>query len=301
MSLAFYLNIVMSGLLTGLVYGLAALGLSLIFTVTRIVDFAHGALMAAGIAAAAALATRHGMDPLLAMPMVATGLFCGGFLLYRLLIGRVAAAPDHLRTLAMLGLALILAAGLTLFSGASPSGVTVTGIALPAANSPPPPAAEGLAFGPFLFDRMALRAALMAGIMTALLALFFNLSQTGKAIRACADSPFGARVVGLTLERLRAVTFGLGAAITGSAGCLIAQNAALRSAQPGDLLALGLTVALVGGLGSVEGALLGGMAVGVAEALAGTLLGPALQTLAGYAVLLLVLALRPQGLAGQNE
>ncbi len=293
MSLAFYLNIVMSGLLTGLVYGLAALGLSLIFTVTRIVNFAHGALMALGLWGTTALAARHGMDALLAMPAVAAGLFLGGFLLHRLLIGRVAAAPGHLRTLAMLGLALILTAGLAALPGAAPAGVTVTGVALPEA--------DGLAFGPFLFDRIELRAALMAGIVTTLLVLFFNLSRTGKAIRACADSPFGARAIGLNVERLQAATFGLGAAIAGMAGCLLAHHETIRPTSAPDFLALGLIVALVGGLGSVEGALLGGMAVGIAEALAGTLLAPPARELSGCAVLLLVLLLRPQGLLGQSE
>ncbi len=294
MSLAFYLNIVMSGLLTGLVYGLAALGLSLIFTVTRVVNFAHGGLMALGLWGAATLAARHGMDPLLAMPVVAAGLFLGGFLLHRLLIGRVATAPEHLRTLATLGLALILAAGLA---------------ALPETAATVAPASRplnALAFGPFLLDRIELRAALMAGIVTALLVLFFNLGRTGKAIRACADNPFGARVTGLNLERLQAATYGLGAAIAGIAGCLLAQSEGIqsegiRSNPASGFLALGLIVALVGGLGSVEGALLGGMAVGVAEALAGALLAPSVKELSGYAVVALVLLLRPQGLLGPGE
>jgi len=293
MSLAFYLNIVMSGLLTGLVYGLAALGLSLIFTVTRIVNFAHGGLMAFGLWGAAALAARHGADPLLAMPVVAAGLFLGGFLLHRLLLGRVAAAPEHLRTLTTLGLALILSAGLAALPATAPPGAAVAAAASPTG--------DGLTFGPFLFDRIELRAALMAGIVTALLVLFFNLGRTGKAIRACADNPFGARLVGLNLERLQAATFGLGAAIAGIAGCLLAQSDSVRPHSASDFLALGLIVALVGGLGSVEGALLGGVAVGVAESLGGALLAPPLKDLAGYAVVLLVLVLRPQGLLGHSE
>ena len=147
MSLAFYLNIVTSGLLTGLVYGLAALGLSLIFTVTRTVNFAHGGLMALGLSGAAALAARHGMDPLLAMPVVAVGLFLGGFLCHRLLIGRIGEAPEHRRTLAMIGLALILAALLMILADAVPSSD---------AAGPPPHSGDGLAFGPLLFDRIEL-------------------------------------------------------------------------------------------------------------------------------------------------
>ena len=291
MSLAFYLNIVTSGLLTGLVYGLAALGLSLVFTVTRTVNFAHGGLMALGLSGAAALAARHGMDPLLAMPVVAVGLFLGGFLCHRLLIGRIGEAPEHRRTLVMLGLALILAALLMILADAVPPSD---------AAGPPPHSGDGLAFGPLLFDRIELRAALMAGIVTALLVLFFNISRTGKAIRACADSPFGAQVIGLNLARLRAATFGLGAAIAGIAGCLLAQGDSIRPGSALDFLTLGLLVALAGGLGSVEGALLGGMVVGVADALAGALLSPSVREFGGYGVVLLVLLARPHGLLGSN-
>ena len=289
MSLAFYLNIVMSGLLTGLVYGLGALGLSLTFTVTRVVNFAHGGLMALGLWGAAALAARHGLDPLLTIPAVAAGLFSGGFLLHRLLIGRIAAAPEHLRTLATLGIALILSAGLAVLPGTAPAGIAIAGTA------------SNVAIGPFLFGRVELHAALMAGIVTALLVLFFNLTRTGKAIRACADNPFGARVIGLNLKRLQAATFGLGAAIAGVAGCLLVQSEGVRPDEASGFLVLGLIVALAGGLGSVEGALLGGAAVGVAEALAGALLAPPLKDLSGYAVILLVLLLRPYGLLRRSE
>ncbi len=284
--LAFYLNIVVNGLLTGLIYGLAALGLSLIFAVTRIVNYAHGSLMAFGLCGAAALTAKHGLDPLLAIPAVAASLFLGGFLTYRLLIGRAPPIPKHARTLAMLGLALILAGALSLLPGT----------AGPVGNP-----ADALTFGALLFDRVTIRATLMAGLLTVMLALFFNFSQTGKAIRACADNPFGALVTGLNLERLRAVTFGLGAAIAGVAGCLLTRTLEVRPDLASNLLTLGLVVALVGELGSVEGALLGGIAVGIADALAGALLSPPLREVGGCALVLLVLLCRPQGLLGQSE
>ena len=229
------------------------------------------------------------MDPLLTIPAVAAGLFSGGFLLHRLLIGRIAAAPEHLRTLATLGIALILSAGLAVLPGTAPAGIAIAGTA------------SNVAIGPFLFGRVELHAALMAGIVTALLVLFFNLTRTGKAIRACADNPFGARVIGLNLKRLQAATFGLGAAIAGVAGCLLVQSEGVRPDEASGFLVLGLIVALAGGLGSVEGALLGGAAVGVAEALAGALLAPPLKDLSGYAVILLVLLLRPYGLLRRSE
>jgi len=286
MSVAFYLNIVMGGLLTGLVYGLAALGLALIFNVVRVVNLAHGGLMVAGMSAAAALAAARGTDPLLALPAVAAALFLAGFAMQRLLIARTDAAPEPVRLLLMLGVGLMAMNGPLLLAGR-------------AGHAPHlPSAADALAFGPLLVDRLELRAALVAMMATALLVFFFNVSRTGKAIRACADSPFGARVVGLNLKRLHALAFGLGAAVTGAAGCLLAQLVELQPALAADCLLTGLTIVLIGGLGSVGGALLGGILVGVAQALAGAVLGPALQPLFGYGLLLLllVLLLRPRGL-----
>jgi branched-chain amino acid transport system permease protein len=286
MSLTVHLNIVASGLLTGLVYGLAALGVSLIFAVTRAVSLAHGALMALGLAGAAALAARHGIDPFLATPVVATCLFLAGFLLHRLLIGPAVDASERGRLLMPLGLAPVLIALAALLPRSVPAG---------------PRAIDTLAFGPLLFDRIELRAGLMALIIVLLLALFFNFSHAGKAIRACADNPLGARGIGLNLGRLQAVAFGLGAGLAGIAGCLLAESEGIRPAAAPELLLPVLAAALIGGLGSVEGALVGGVAVGVVRALAGALLAPEAAAPAACLLALLVLALRPDGLFGRPE
>jgi len=285
MSLAFYLNIVTGGLLTGLVYGLAALGLALIFNVVGVINLAHGGVLVAGMLAASWVAAARGADPLLALPAVAAGLFVAGFLLQRLVIGRLDGSPESRRLPLMLGIGLMAMNGLVLLAG--PNGRAAH----------PPNAADALSAGPLLFDRLELRAALIALMVTAVLVFFFNVSRTGKALRACADSPFGARVAGLDVARLRAVAFGLGAAVTGTAGCLLAQIGPVRPAlAPGHALTA-FVIVLIGGLGSVEGALFGGLAVGVAEALGDTLLGPDLKSLPGCLLALLILLWRPGGFA----
>ena len=148
---------------------------------------------------------------------------------------------------------------------------------------------------------MQVRAALVALMVTVLLFLFFNLTGTGKAIRACADSPFGARVIGLDLDHLCAVTFGLGAAVTGVAGCLLAQTVEVRPTLAIDYTVIGFLVVLVGGPGSVGGALLAGMLVGMVEAVSGALFGPESRELAGCGLLVLILLLWPRGLSGEAE
>jgi len=264
-----------------------ALGLSLILNLSNVINFAHGGMMVVGMYGAALMVTLRGVDPLLAMPVVAVGLFVFGFLVQRLLLSRVEALPEPMPSLLMVGVALMLAGGLALLFGPAPH------------SARPPGAGDTLALGPFVLDRLQVRAAWVAVLVTTTLFLFFNISGTGKAIRACADNPFGARVIGLNLAWIQAVTFGLGAAVVGVAGCLMAQIVDVRSEQVPELALTGFIVVLIGGPGSAGGALLGGLLVGMAEALTGAILSPALQSLAGYGLLVLVLLLRPLGLLGQ--
>ncbi len=286
MSLAFYLEIMIGGLLTGLVYGLAALGLAVIYGALRLINFAHGGLMVAGMYGAALITAGRGGDPLMAAPVVAAGLFVLGFVFERVLLHRTAQASEPLPSLLMLGAALVLAGGLTMLSALHPAAV--------------PPAHDGLMVGPFRLDRMQVRAAWVAVMVITLLFLFFNVSQTGKAIRASADNPLGARAIGLNVPQLRAITFGLGAAVTGVAGCLLAGTVEMRPVAISDCALTGFTIMLAGGLGNAGGALMAGMLLGMAEALAGALIGPALHGLTGIALLILLLVLRPQTLAGQT-
>jgi branched-chain amino acid transport system permease protein len=287
MSVASLIDMMVGGLLTGLVYGLAALGLTVIFGVARTINFAHGGLLVAGMFAAA-----HGADPLLVLPVVAGVLFVAGFGVQRLVIepatARGVGISEPLQLLLMAGLALVVMNGLLLLFGPDSRGFH-----LAATKSAP------LAVGPLLLDRLRVRAALVAVMVTALLFAFFNLSRTGKAIRACADNPLGAQVVGLDLAGLRAVTFGLGVAVTGLAGGLLAR---IFDEGPGlmvDGAVTGLVIVLIGGLGSVGGALVGGVLIGLAEAAATIVLGPSLKSLFGYGLLVLVLLWRPRGLLGE--
>ena len=309
MSLAFYLTVILNGVLTGLVYGLAALGFAVIFSTVRIVNIAHGGMMVAGMTAAMLLATPRNaealhVDPLLGVPIVAAALFVCGFGLHSLLIAPLSRAPasgtsempEARRLLLLAGVAVMVTGALIMILGTNSrlNGVRPS-VATAAA------ATDALAYGAVEIDRLRLRAALLAAMGIGVLFFFFNVSRTGKAIRACADNPFGARSVGLNLERLQAVTFGLGTAVTGAAGALLAQGFELRPALVPDFTATGLTIVLIGGLGNIGGALLGGLLVGVSEALAGTLLQPSLKGLFSYGLLLAVLLLRPRGLLGEER
>ena len=282
-----YLNIVASGLLTGLVYGLAALGLSVIFGVVRVVNFAHGEMMVIGMYGAVVLA-GWGLDPLLAAPLVAALLFALGYVLQRGVINAFIARPEHMQFILLVGFALMIVNGLLMIFGPDARGTNVDyGF-------------ETFEIGVLLLDKARVYAAAAAVLTMLALLGFFRYTRPGKAIRACADNQLGARVVGLDVDGLYALTFGIGAACVGIAGCLMALVIDVRSQLAPEYTLLSFIIVIIGGLGSLAGALLGGVLIGISEALAGFFLLPSMKSMVSYALLILVLVLRPQGLLGKR-
>jgi branched-chain amino acid transport system permease protein len=287
MPLDLFLNVVASGLLTGLVYGLMALGLSVIFGVIRIVNFAHGEMMTVAMYACVIAFAAFGIDPLLMIVPTGLALFAAGYLLQAGVINPFINRPEHAQFMLLLAIAIIMVNGLLMVFGPDARNVLVDY------------AFESFAVGPLLIDAVRIYAGAAALAVAAALFLFFRYTRTGKAIRACADNYLGAQVVGLDLRHLYALTFGLGAACVGAAGALMVLVDVTPALGPGYTL-LGFIIVIVGGLGSLPGALLGGVLIGVSEALAGFLLQPSLKSLFSYALLILVLVLRPQGLLGRR-
>ncbi len=288
MPLDFFLNIMATGLLTGLVYGLAALGLSVIFGVMRIVNFAHGEMMVAGMYGSLLLAWFLGFDPILSVPVVAAALFAFGYVLQRTLVARFVGAPEHRQFIVMVGLATILTNGMLMLFGPDARGVQV------------PYSFDAFEVGGVFLDKTRVYAAAGAVVLSAALLAFFRFTTTGTAIRACADNPLGAQVIGLDLHGLYALTFGIGAAVVGVAGCLLTLVVDAYPQLAPEYTLLSFIIVIVGGLGSATGALLGGVLIGLAEALAGFFLVPSMKSMFSYGLLILVLLFRPSGLMGRR-
>jgi branched-chain amino acid transport system permease protein len=282
------LNILIAGLLTGAVYGMAALGLSVIFGVIRVVNFAHGEMMVAGMYAAFVLNTSLGIDPILALPLVAALLFAAGYALQRGVVNRFIARPEHNQFLLLLAISILLTSGTLMIFGPDARNVQL------------PYAFESYEIGGLIIDKVRLFAAAGAIALVAALTVFFRFSRTGKAIRACADNQLGAQVVGLDVKHLYAVTFGIGAACVGAAGCLLLLLVDVQPYLATDYTLLGFVIVILGGLGSMPGALLGGLLVGLSEALAGFFIDPSLKSMFSFGLLILVLLVRPQGLLGRG-
>jgi branched-chain amino acid transport system permease protein len=261
-----YLNVVLQGVLTGLVYGLMALGLSVIFGVVRVVNFAHGEFAVIAMYAAFILFKVFGLDPLIAAAPIALAFFAVGFVLQMALINSFVSRPEHEQFILLVGLAIIIVNGLLMIFGpdAQPANL--------------PYAFDSYLVGPLIIDKVRVYAA-----------------------TAAVDNLVGAAVVGLNVKRLYALTFGLGLACVGAAGASMVTIAdATPSLGPAYTL-LAFTIVIIGGLGSMSGALIGGVLIGVSEALAGFIIAPSMKSMFSFALLIAVLMLRPQGLMGKKR
>lgn len=277
-------NVMLSGLLTGLVYGLMALGLSVIYGVVRIVNFAHGELMALAMYAAVVAFAAIGVDPLWMLLPMAVAFFGIGYLLQRGLINRFIDRPEHSQFMLLLAIALVLVNGLLLAFGPDARNVQVDY------------ALDSYEIGPLLIDKVRVICATVALAACAVLFAIFRFTAFGKAIRACADNLLGARVVGLDVRHLYGLTFGLGTACVGVAGCLLTLLVDVTPASGPAYTLLAFIIVIIGGLGSMVGALAGGVLIGVSESVAGLLITPSMKSMLSFALLILVLALKPQGL-----
>ncbi len=277
-----------NGLLFGGVYSLMAVGLSLIFGVMRVINFAHGDMMVWGMYLAFLLNLTLGLDPYLAFALCAAALFAAGLAIQRGLVNRILDAPHEMQILLMLGVALVLEnAALVLFGPDTRRVTTTLG-------------ASALWIGPLFLDVPRLLTFGFSIAMSLALWLFLFRSDLGRTIRAASDNPTGALIVGSDVNRIYAVAFGVGAACVGAAGALTASFLPFSPAAGLSLTIASFNIVIIGGMGSLLGAFLGGLLVSVAESIGAVLLAPSLKEVVSFSLLILILLFRPSGLFGRR-
>ena len=280
-----FLNILAVGLLLGGIYSLVSVGLNLIFGVIRIVNFAQGEFVMLGMYGAVAAQIALGTDPYLAVAIVVPALFVLGAAVYWVILRPLQDEPT-MQIFATFGL-LMLLQNLVL--------AATRGNAF-SANSVL--ASVSVAIGPVQVG-LARLIPLAASTLVALgLGWYLKTSLTGKAIRAVAQDRKAARLMGIDVERTYTVSFGLGSALAGLAGCLLAPLYTLSPQIGVNFIMPAFAVVVLGGLGSVKGAYVGGIIVGLTEAIAGFYLDPALKQAVLFMVFIIVLLVRPAGLFG---
>jgi len=288
MPLDLILNVAVGGLLTGLVYGLMALGLSVIFGVIRVVNFAHGEMMTVAMYLAVIVFSALKLDPLMMMLPFAAVLFAFGYALQAALINPFISRPEYSQFMLLVAVAIILVNILLILFGPDAKNVQ-TGYSF-----------DSFQVGALIIDATKAYAGAAAIVVAAALFAFFRFTRLGQAIRACADNYTGALVVGLDVKRLYALTFGIGAACVGAAGSMLVLLIDVTPAIGPAYTLLAFVIVITGGLGSMAGALLGGVLIGLTEALAGLFFVPSAKSMFVFAILVLVLLFRPQGILGKH-
>ncbi len=280
-------NVVFGALIGGL-YGLAAVGLSLVFGVLNMLNVAHGELLMLGGYAAFWLFTLFGVDPFVSILPSAAALFLVGILLYRVLFERLVSAPGETKLrnsiLIGFGVSLVLQALALIAWTADDRAVTTAA------------AGTVLPLGGAVVPVVRLGALVVAFLVLGGVHLFLRRARFGRAIRATADDPGAASLVGIPVGTVFAVAFGLGSALAGVAGALVSTTDAVSPAIGLSWTLKALIVVVLGGVGHIFGTFVAGVLLGVAESVSGFFLGNAYREVMGLVLFLIVLSVRPQGL-----
>lgn len=277
---------VLNGITTGAVYALVALGLTLIYGVLHIINFAHGAALMMALYGVYFLKQSLGIDPYLALPAMVAAMFVAGYLLQRGVINRASHGKDENILLVTLGLSIVLE-NLALLAFKSDTRTIDTPYTL-----------ATVAIGPAMIAVTKLVAFGGALVASALLLWIVRGTDLGRAIRAVAREKQGARLVGIDVDHVYAMSFGIGLACLGAAACFLLPAYYVNPQVGGGFVLVAFTIVVLGGMGSFAGALVGGLLIGVVESLGGLWFGESLGQIGIFLLFIAVLLFRPQGLFG---
>ncbi len=277
---------VLNGITTGAVYALIALGLTLIYGVLHIINFAHGASLMVALYGVYFLKEQLGIDPYLALPIMVPAMFALGYALQRGVINRASHGKDENILLVTLGLSIILENLALLFFKSDTRNIetayTLTTVSI----------------GPAMIALPKLVSFVGALVVSAVLLAVMRYTDLGRAIRAVAKEKHGARLMGIDVDHVYAMCFGIGLACLGAAACFLLPAYYVNPLVGSGFVLVAFTIVVLGGMGSFVGALVGGLLIGVVESIGGLYLGESLGQVGIFAIFIAVLLFRPQGLFG---
>ena len=286
MSLEIFLQTVVNGLLTGSIYSLVAIGLTLIYGVMIILNFAHGEFLMLGMYIAFWMFTLFGMDPYLAIPIAALLIFGLGALIQSGLVQRVLDAHPLNQIILLLGVSTLIIGLVQFFWTAEPRAIHV------------PYETEVFVLGGMRFSIPRTIAFFAAMFISFMLYLFLQHTRTGAAIRAVSQSRVGALLMGIDVKKTYMLTFGIGAAVTAIGGVLLTPNYRLIPTVGQGFSVTAFVVVVLGTMGNFIGAFVGGLIIGLVEAFAGFFFGGDVKIVASMLVFILILLFKPAGLFG---
>lgn len=287
MSFEILLQTLVSGVLIGLIYALVAIGLTIIFGVMDIVNFAHGEFLMFGMYASFWMFALYALDPIITLPLTALMLFAVGVLVYKLVISKITNAPMLSQIFTTFGL-MILFRGIAQYFWKPDFRTVDHSIVSGQVNL------AGIQIG-----LPQVTAGLGAIVVTGAIYLFLTRTKAGAALEATAADKDAARLMGIDSQKMFALAWGVGAACAGVAGALLSTFFPIFPEVGANFILIAFVVVNLGGFGSVMGALIAGILVGVIEVMGGFLLGPQFKLALVLFLFLAVLMFRPQGLMGK--
>jgi branched-chain amino acid transport system permease protein len=276
-----------NGLLAGGIFAVVALGFSLVWGIMNIINLAHGAFVMLGAYTAFVLFSAWNVDPFVSVPIAFVVLFVLGYALQRFVLNFVVRAPILTTFLLTFGLSLLIVNIVLLVFHGDIKGITTAS------------SGANFSIGPVTVAWTKLFTLVAALLITALMQLFLTRTKTGRAIRATSMDIGAAQLSGVRVAHLYAIVFGLGAGLAGAAGALISLSYSLQPSMGDPFVISAFVVCVLGGLGSVSGALVGGLVYGVLEAFGSQYVGTGVQDAVALVVLLIVLIVRPTGIMGR--
>lgn len=283
-----FIQALITGLLNGGVYAAYSSGFSLIFGVMNIVNIFHGELIMVGAFTTYWLYTLYNIDPFLTLPLSVLSAGATGYIVQRYIINRVVEAPPMISYLCTFGIHLILANLALLFWSADFRTVTTSYSGV------------GFSLGQLTIPIARLITFFIAVCTTFGLYLFLEKARYGKAIRAASQDKQMARLVGIDIRKVYALTFALGAAVTGLAGGLISTHFVIYPQMGLPYTIIAFCVVVLGGMGYIPGALVGGLCIGVVQSLTATYLTSGLSIAITFILLFIILVLKPRGIMGKG-
>jgi branched-chain amino acid transport system permease protein len=283
------LQAIVNGLLFGAVYALIGIGFTLVWGVMNIINVAHGALIVVGAYLSFALFAMYGIDPFLSIPGIMAALFLFGYCVQKYLLNLVVRGSVFITLTFTFGLMIIVQNGCLLIWGADYRSVRLAY------------SAAAFEIGDIVVPYVRLGIFAVALLLTFFFYVFMRSTKTGIAISATALNIDGARTVGIDVAKTYAMTFGVSAALAGAAGALFSPIMSIGPFLGNELIGRAFVIAVLGGLGSTVGALLGGILLGLVETVGTIYLPTSFQELLGFIVLVVVLLVRPTGLLGRRQ
>ncbi len=278
-----------NGLLIGGTYATVAVGFSLVWGILNVINIAHGALVMLGAYVTYWLFTLYHIDPLLSLPLTGALLFALGYPLQRIVINQVVRASFFITFLLTFGLELLIT-NLALAAWTADIRAVTTSYS-----------GWSVALGPIALPVVRLVSLVIALLTAAALQLIMTRTRLGGAIRATASDQEAARLMGIPIAHVYALTFAIAAATAGIAGSLISLSFPIFPSMGAGYTLIAFVTCVLGGLGSVPGALLGGLFLGLLQTYAASWLGPNFDNIIAFSVLILVLLVRPAGLLGRAQ